>query len=354
MRAGATASRCRGTTSVSGRANDSVTAAKASSEVIPPTWTPEMVTPLAIAAGAVVVVVPVVVAATTPADRPPAAASPSTNSTSSPTFLIPLEILVIEDARIVRDHAVDAQLVEPGQQRGVVDGPDEHPHAQGVAARHPGLAEPPPVQDGRGRVRAGQHRGDAPWQRAPEAADDRPRRWLEGAPLGQAGAVLRVRPPEPQPRLDRVQRAQRVGAERADERPLDEAVPPQRLGDRPFGVLSLEVEMHAGRGRRQQGEDVVERRQAVGGGRTVVRDDQLIADQVHVELDEVAAELDRERDPLERVLRRERARAAMANLQRPAFTPRELDHVRLRTTTAQSSVRSPPKARQSSTTACAS
>ena len=95
IRAGSTARRWRGTTSVSGRANDAVTAANAWSEVMLPTSTPEIVTPLAIVAGVVVVVpVVVVVAATTPADRPPAAARPSRNSRSRPTLLIPRESLV--------------------------------------------------------------------------------------------------------------------------------------------------------------------------------------------------------------------------------------------------------------------
>src|SRR4051794_33207991 len=122
MRAGSTASRWRGITSVTGRANESRTAANASSEVRSPTSTPEIVTPLAMTAGSVVVVVE---APTTPADRPPAAARPSTNSTSRPTLLIRARSLAREDPRIVRDHAVDADLVEPGQQLRVVHGPDE-------------------------------------------------------------------------------------------------------------------------------------------------------------------------------------------------------------------------------------
>ena len=51
IRAGSTARRWRGTTSVSGRANEAVTAANAWSEVMSPTSTPEIVTPLAIVAG---------------------------------------------------------------------------------------------------------------------------------------------------------------------------------------------------------------------------------------------------------------------------------------------------------------
>src|SRR6188508_3041172 len=128
----------------------------------------------------------------------------------------------------------------------------------------------------------------------------------------------------------------------------------QRLGDGPLSPDRLEVEVHAHTRAAEQLEHVVQRRQSVRRGRWVVRDDERLAERVDVELDQVAAELDRETDRLERVLGRECGRAAMADPQRPAVTPSELDHVRLRMTTAQSSARSPPKARQSSTTARAS
>ena len=131
-------------------------------------------------------------------------------------------------------------------------------------------------------------------------------------------------------------------------------MPPQRLGHRLLRALRLQVEVDAHARRAQQLEHVVEGRQSVCRGGAVVRDDERLAERVDVELDQVAAELDREPDRLERVLGSERGRAAMADPQRPAVAPRELDHVRLRTTTAQSSASSPPKARQSSTSATAS
>ena len=66
-------------------------------------------------------------------------------------------------------------------------------------------------------------------------------------------------------------------------------------------------------------------------------------DVVHVELDEIAAELEREAQRLDRVLRRERGRAAMTDPQHPAVAPVEVDHPRfLSTTIAQSSASSPP------------
>src|SRR5512133_271262 len=113
-----------------------------------PTSTPEMVTPLAIVAGVVVVVPVVVVAATTPADRPPPAARPNTNSTSRPTLLIRAGSLASEDPRIVRDHAVDADLVQPVQQLRVVHRPGEHRRAERVTARHGRLAQYLPVEHG--------------------------------------------------------------------------------------------------------------------------------------------------------------------------------------------------------------
>src|SRR5207249_5865895 len=74
----------------------------------------------------------------------------------------------------------------------------------------------------------------------------------------------------------------------------------------------------------------------------------------HVELDEVAAQLERKRERANRVLGRKCRSAPVPDPQRPAFTPPQVDHRRLRTTTARSSPSSPAKARQSSTSACAS
>src|SRR5262249_1982375 len=89
IRAGSSARRLCGTSSTTGRAKDALTAVYASAELMPPTSTPEIVTPSAIASGVVVVVPVVVVAATTPPARPPAASSPSTNRSARPAFLIP-------------------------------------------------------------------------------------------------------------------------------------------------------------------------------------------------------------------------------------------------------------------------
>src|SRR6185437_1409398 len=148
--------------------------------------------------------------------------------------------------------------------------------------------------------------------------------------------------------------AQRAAAKGADERPPDEAVPPQLLGDSRLGARRFEVEMDPRLRTGQVAEDGVERRQLAGLERLVVCDHERAVDLVDVELDEVATELDRERDRLERVLRRERRRAAMADPQHAAVAPREVDHTRLTTTTAQSSASSPANARQSSTSASAS
>src|SRR5204863_3395409 len=88
----------------------------------------------------------------------------------------------------------------------------------------------------------------------------------------------------------------------------------------------------------------------------VVRDDERsIALGENVELEHVAAELDRERERLGRVLGRERRRAAMADAREAAGRTPQLDHTRRTTTTAQSSASSPrANERQSASTARAS
>ena len=87
-----------------------------------------------------------------------------------------------------------------------------------------------------------------------------------------------------------------------------------------------------------------------------MREHERTVDEVeHVELEHVAAELDRELEGRERVLGRERGGTAMADARKLARRPAKLDQVRFTTTTAQSSASSPrANARQSSSTHCAS
>ena len=225
--------------------------------------------------------------------------------------------------------------------------------ARGSARPRP-RSRPPSRGRRRSRREPASERRDPARQRSPQDAHDRPRRRLEDPALGQARAVLRIGPPQPQPRLDRVQRPQRRG--RNELTSVRSTSPCRRSASAtgrsaPWDFRSRWTPLPAERNRSSTSSRVGRPR---GLGGSVVGDHQRVADRVDVELDQVAAELDRERDRLERVLGRERRRAAMADPQGPAVAPRELDHVRLRTTTAQSSARSPPKALQSSTSALAS
>ncbi len=101
---------------------------------------------------------------------------------------------------------------------------------------------------------------------------------------------------------------------------------------------ALDVEVHADVVRRQERERLVQRQRALGHLAVRVCEPQVGAD---VELDEVRAGSDGRLQRRERVLGRDRGRAAMADDDRRAVATPEI-HVFLITTIAQSSPRSPP------------
>ena len=158
---------------------------------------------------------------------------------------------------------------------------------------------------------------------------------------------------------------------------VEKVVAVQRVHDPPLDPTPLQVELQAGS--RQplgaKGERLVERREVrckspqtierappnPAAARTVADLTEVVRVREHerpvhevenVELEHVAAELDRKLESAQRVLRRERRRAAVTDTREVAVLPPELDQaVRLTTTTAQSSASSPrANDRQSSST----
>src|SRR5437764_2383873 len=254
-------SRWRRTTSGSGRSKALVTVAAALSCVRPPTAMPPTVTPSAITASEVVVVVPVVVAVrTTPAETPPAAARPSTNNKARPARFTGAS-LAREDAGIVRDHAVDAELVERLHLIPRGERPGQHRRADRVTALDDQLADDLPVEHrGRG-LGPPQHPPDPPWQRRAQARERRPHERREQTPPSQAVAVLRIRQPEPETGLEYVQGTQGRRPKRADDCALDEAAVAHGLHQRSLCPARLQVELNSAHARSQGGERFVERGQ---------------------------------------------------------------------------------------------
>src|SRR6266516_3621960 len=347
-------SRWRSTTSGRGRSKALVTVAAASSRVRPPTATPPTVTLSAITASEVVVVVPGVVAVrTTPAETPPAAARPSTNNKARPARFTGAS-LAREDAGIVRDHAVYAELVERLHLIPRGERPGQHRRADRVTALDDRLAHDLPVEHrGRG-LGSAHHPPDPPWQRRAQARERRPHERREQTPLSQAVAVLRIRQPEPETGLERMQRTQGRRPERADDGALDETAVAHGLHQGSLCPARLQVELNPARARGQEGEPFVERRELGRDLGVRMGEDERAVQLEHVDLDEVAAELHRECERRDRVLGCQCRRAAMADPEHAPVAPSEVDHVkRLRTTTARSSPSSPAKARQSATSASA-
>src|SRR5436190_17884056 len=352
-RAGSTRSRWRRTSSRSGRAKAVLTASIASPADMSPTSTPPIVTPEAITdSGTVVVpVVAVVVVETTPADTPPAAARPSTNSNARPAPFTD-KSLALKDPGIVGDQSVDPERVEPAHLVGVEDRPGEHGCVERVTALYDGSRDHVPVEHRGVRVRRREHAPDAAGQHAAHRGQSRAHERLD--PAADPESILRVCQPPAEARLEIRKRTQAGCAEGAHERALDEAMAPERLDNPSPGAGSLEVDLGAGLGPREERKRLVERREVGRDLRRRMGEDKRSVELEYVELDQVAAELQRERERRDRVLRRERSRTAVPDPQQPPFTAPQVDHRRLITTTARSSPSSPAKARQSSTSACAS
>src|SRR5436190_6227896 len=352
-RAGSTRSRWRRTGSRSGRAKAVLTAAVASPADMSPTSTPPIVTPEAITdSGTVVVpVAAVVVVETTPADTPPAAARPSTNSTARPAPFTP-KSLAPKDPGIVGDQSVDPELVEPAHLVGVENRPGEHGCVKRVTAFHDGSRDHVPVEDRGVGVRCREHAPDATGQHAAHRGQTRAHKGLD--PATDPESIVRVRQPAAEVRLQIRKRAQAGRAEGAHERSLDEAVPPERLDHCPLGAGRLEVDLCTGLGPCQKRKRLVERRELGRDLRCRMGEDERSVELEDIELDQVAAEFQRERERGDRVLGRQRSRTSVPDPQRAPFPAPQVDHRRLITTTARSSPSSPAKARQSSTSACAS
>src|SRR5438874_2475994 len=253
-------SRWRSTTSGRGRSKALVTVAAASSCVRPPTATPPTVTPSAITASEVVVVPVVVAVRTTPAETPPAAPRPSTNNKARPARFTGAS-LALEDAGIVRDHAVDAELVERLHLIPRGESPGEHRRADGVTALDDRLAHDLPVEHrGRG-LGSAHHPPDPPWQRRAQARERRPHERREETAPSQAVAVLRIRQPEPESGLERVQRAQGRRPKGADDGALDETAVAHGLHQGSLCPARLQVELNPARARSQESKPLLERRE---------------------------------------------------------------------------------------------
>src|SRR5581483_3386363 len=247
---GLTSARCPPAWRTSGARKAARTTAYAAFGDRPPTWMPPIVTPtgsvlvcglglgLGFGGGVVVVVVVVVVdvvavvvvstvvavvlpvvdvsvvvvdcadPAGTTAARTPAPASAATAAmTTKPRLLSlplnPLTSLVppLEDARIVRDHAVDPCVEDAGEVAVVVDRPGERGRLTGVRAGDRRGRDDRVVQHRHGRACAVEQPIDADRQQPPQS-DERGRgERLEQASLRDPAPVERVRDPARDRRL---------------------------------------------------------------------------------------------------------------------------------------------------------
>src|SRR5918995_1166777 len=228
-----------------------------------------------------------------------------------------------EDSWVVTDDSVGSPVLQAARRRRVVDGPRPNRRAGVVASanrsgRHEG------VMDDRGR-RTGpceppaEHSRQRRLQRTKADRD----RGCGGAVARDSQAVLRVRQADAQPRLVRAQVTQRRVVEGADERLLEEPVPPHRVCDARLEAALLEVDVRPDARLAEERERVVERRPVPRQLERRVRQDEVAPVLDHVELHVVDADVDRRTQRLQRVLRRERSRATVADSQRATVTPEE-------------------------------
>lgn len=218
---------------------------------------------------------------------------------------------------------------------------------------------------------------DAPRQGAAKQAHGGRHERSEQASAGQAVAILRIGEPDSKPRLRLSQVAEHARGERARNRPIDQAITTDRPGDLVSVPLALDVGMQSNLHGCEKAERVIEggqvgrdlsqllepepadaaRSYAMAYLEKVVRvgEHKRAVDKVeNVELDKVDVKLECPSERRQCVLWCKGSGSPVADPQEP-LTATKLGQVLRMTTTAQSSVRSPPvKARQSSTTARAS
>ena len=215
-----------------------------------------------------------------------------------PLVLIRARSLALEDARIVRDHPVHAQGHRAGpaqagsstvQTRTGAPSAWQRSTTASTTTAKCSIAAVAPAPASSAAIRSGSARAHC--ARVPGATTGASARRCP-----RPAAVLRVGQAEPQRRLGGAERPQRLGPERADEacarRGRGAAAPPPPPASAP---------PPSGRGARrprcarEEGKRLVQRGQlGRRAGRRVVREHERSLHVVDVELDQVAAELDRQ------------------------------------------------------------
>src|SRR5581483_4161640 len=254
-------------------------------------------------------------------------------------------------SRVVRHDRVDACRLEPQDARGIVRRPGDDGRAEAVRDRdgRP-RAERVVEREGAG-MRPADEDGDAKRHRLSQGRGARRRQRRRPREPRDAEAVARVADRDERRRRERGDAPRGRCVRRREVAALLHPVPPHRREHVLLVPGQLDVEVQADRVRAQLLERLVERQRLVGQLVERVPDAQAGRD---VELDDVGAGGDGERERRRRVLRGERRRSPVPDDERRPVAPAEV-HARRMTTTAQSSGRSAPAyARVAATTASAS
>lgn len=204
------------------------------------------------------------------------------------------------------------------------------------------------------RSRRVQQRVDEGGHRPAQNEEDRLHGGAPAATVSDAEGVPRERDARPDARLVKSNRTQSAPGERADEAPVEKAVAPESTDDAVNRAALLEVDVDADPGglvgeelqrlveRGEVWAELTQLRERLTLDRSLgsavahfvqvagVRDDELaVVQREHVELDEIHADGNGGPERLERVLRREERRAAVADAERPPLSSLERDHGRV-------------------------
>src|SRR5262245_34157814 len=252
-------------------------------------------------------------------------------------------ILLIEEAGVIRDHAVgacgqNASQIVPRLHGPREDGGAGRPAARDDVRRHEGVVEHRGLRFGRG-----EHAADPPGERAAEHAEAGTDEWLERPELAQTMAVVRIGEARCESGLQPPHGTKNLRMKGSDDDPREKPMGSERLRERGLVPRRLHVEVEPDLGTRLLGKET-ERIVEIRAVRTELPDRMGQTEPSvrldDVELDHVDPGAERGLDGGEGVLGCERRGSTMSDLPVAARGPRQAH--RLGAVGSRSCSRSPP------------
>src|SRR5919198_1780422 len=226
-----------------------------------------------------------------------------------------------EQTGIVRDHAVHSCGKHSRERILVLDRPGEDCGPDAMTALHEPPADQGMVEQRCVGLGASEQSGDARRKRTAQARKPGPDKRLKGRTLRDAGAVVRIRKPGRQPRLELLELAQAPGAKRGDGRSVEQIMITESTNDGALDAHRLEIDDHAGFALRNESQRGLEGRTVGGQLNWRMRESERtrFLHRGHIDFDQIDAVIDRGCERCERVLGGKHRRAPVADLEHGAL-----------------------------------